>query len=379
MKLYPELCLEILRRTEETEGLPPPRHYEIEGFSGDEVGYNCLKLNEAGLLEVWDARSRDDLWGYYPKYLTSDGHEFLTKAASSNNWTKVTDRIKKSGGPLTLETIRLALSQERNRGTGMKVFISHNSNDEELAKCLVNLLQKSLRLESSDIRCSSVDGYQLEGGVTIDETLKVEVHEAELVIGLITPNSLKSLYVAFELGARWGISKPMIPILAAGVTSEHLEGPLSSISALSCNNEGQVLQLLEDAARHLGTEHEQRTSSYWDDIKRLSELSSVSQVVAERQATDSTTQQLSPEAIQMLTTAAKTSDGAIRVTRLMAGRKIQARGTNFNELGDPKSTAIWTDALNELLSKGLIRDDSDEGTFYEVSGKGFAYAAKLNE
>lgn len=289
MKLYPELCLEILRRTEEAEGLPSLRHFEIEGFSGEEVGYNCLKLKEAGLLEVLDARSRDNLWGYHPKYLTSDGHEFLARAESFNNWTKVTARIKRSGDPLTLETIRLALSQEWNRGNGMKVFISHNSKDEELAKSLVNLLQKSLRLQSSDIRCSSVDGYRLEGGAKIDEALRSEVHEAELVIGLITPNSIKSLYVAFELGARWGISRPMIPLLAAGVTSEDLDGPLASIHALYCDNESQILQLLKDSARYLESELEENTSSYLGDIKRLSESSLASQVDAKRQTTDSTT------------------------------------------------------------------------------------------
>ena len=175
MKLHPELCLEILRRTEEMEGLPPLRHYEIEGFSGDEVGYNCLKLKEAGLLEVQDGRSRDNIWGYCPKYLTSEGHEFLAKAANSNNWARAIDRIKRSGDSLTIQTIKLALSQERNRGVEVKVFISHNSNDEELARSLVNLLQKTLPLESSDIRCSSVDGYRLEGGVTIDEVLRIEV------------------------------------------------------------------------------------------------------------------------------------------------------------------------------------------------------------
>lgn len=80
MKMHPELCREILRRTEETEGLPPMKHYEIEGFSADDVGYNCLMLNRAGLLEVVDARHRDNLWGYYPKHLTPSGHDFLKKS-----------------------------------------------------------------------------------------------------------------------------------------------------------------------------------------------------------------------------------------------------------------------------------------------------------
>ena len=134
----------------------------------------------------------------------------------------------------------------------MKVFISHNSKDEELAKILVNLLQKSMRLSSYDIRCSSVDGYRLIGGVAVDETLRIEVHDAELVIGLITPDSLKSLYVAFELGARWGISKPMIPLLASGATSLHFGGPLAGINALDCNNECQVISTIRKLSTLFG-------------------------------------------------------------------------------------------------------------------------------
>ena len=111
MKMYPELCREILLRTEETEGFPPLKHYEVEGFSADEVGYNSLMLNKARLLEVLDARSRDNLWGYYPKHLTPSGHDFLKRAKDNRMWTKALDHLKANSIPLTLEAIKLALSQ----------------------------------------------------------------------------------------------------------------------------------------------------------------------------------------------------------------------------------------------------------------------------
>ena len=260
----------------------------------------------------------------------------------------------------------------------MRVFISHDSDDVELAKALVNLLQKSLLLASRDIRCSSVDGYRLEGGVSFDEKLRTEVHEAELVIGLITPHSLQSLYVAFELGARWGIAKPMIPILASGATPDHLGGPLSGINALDCNNESQMSQLLEDSARHLGVRLES-ASGYLPEIQMLSKLSSEAQPVEEDSPTVSATHQLSPNATEMLTTVANTSDGTLNVIRLNAGRIIRGHGVQFNELGDPRSTATWTDALNELVNYGYFRDERGDGKLYEVSGKGYDLVAKLEE
>ena len=94
----------------------------------------------------------------------------------------------------------------------MRVFISHSSHDRELAQVLVDLVRNALKdLEETEIRCTSVDGYGLPAGLPADETLRIEVHQAALVIGLITPNSINSVYVLFELGARWGARQTHYP------------------------------------------------------------------------------------------------------------------------------------------------------------------------
>ena len=111
MKMYPELCKEILRRTEQLDGFPSLEHYDIEGYSDDEVGYNCGKLTEEGLLIIVDARSRDNLYGFYPRELTLAGHKFLENAMNDHKWTKALDYVKRNGLTLTLEAIRIALSQ----------------------------------------------------------------------------------------------------------------------------------------------------------------------------------------------------------------------------------------------------------------------------
>ena len=120
-----------------------------------------------------------------------------------------------------------------------------------MAESLIHLLRLALSLPSDDIRCTSVEGFRLPGGASTDDVLRQEVHEAELFIGLITPDSIQSAYVMFELGARWGAAKTLIPVLAAGATSGHLKGPLSGINALNCSIPEQVYQLLDDASRLL--------------------------------------------------------------------------------------------------------------------------------
>jgi hypothetical protein len=128
------------------------------------------------------------------------------------------------------------------------ILISHSGADLDLATALVEFLQVGLM--TNRIRCSSVDGYRLPAGVKTEDHLRSEVNSAEVLIGLITPNSLASHYVMFELGARWGANKFMIPLLA-GVTASDIRGPLSFLNALSAHNDSQLLQLLTDTGKIL--------------------------------------------------------------------------------------------------------------------------------
>lgn len=130
--------------------------------------------------------------------------------------------------------------------TAIRLFVSHSSEDAQLASRLVELLRASLNLPRSVIRCTSVDGYRLPGGADTDEQLRREVHDAEAFIGIVSTASTRSMYVLFELGARWGIPKHLVPLLAPGTPASVLRGPLSGLNALSADNEAQVSQLISE-------------------------------------------------------------------------------------------------------------------------------------
>ena len=135
--------------------------------------------------------------------------------------------------------------------TTIRLFISHSSDDVELARRLVTLFRTALNLSSSAIRCSSVDGYRLPGGVHTDEQLRREVHDAQAFIGIVSSSSVRSLYVLFELGARWGAGRQMIPLLAPGTAISVLGGPLAGLNALDASNPSQLHQLLSELATAL--------------------------------------------------------------------------------------------------------------------------------
>ena len=133
----------------------------------------------------------------------------------------------------------------------IQVFISHNSKDERLAKALLDLIQRALPLTASKIRCTSVPGYKLPGGARTESQLRKEILAAPVFIGLVTEASLSSAYVVSELGARWGANKELILLMAPGILPEVLEGPFSSINALTCDSAADLHALIGQIAKKL--------------------------------------------------------------------------------------------------------------------------------
>jgi hypothetical protein len=135
--------------------------------------------------------------------------------------------------------------------TRVQLFISHSAKDAAFVEPLIVLLRSALTLPATDVRCTSVDGYRLPAGADTNAQLRREVQESAVLLGVISSESISSLYVVFELGARWGTGKTFIPLLAPGSASSLLGGPLAGINALRLDNEAQVHQLLHDVGRHL--------------------------------------------------------------------------------------------------------------------------------
>jgi hypothetical protein len=70
-----------------------------------------------------------------------------------------------------------------------------------------------------------------------------ELAEAEVIIGILTPASLKSGWAMFELGAGWSAKKSVV-LLTAGVDYDFLPGPLKETNAMNAAIRSEVDQLL---------------------------------------------------------------------------------------------------------------------------------------
>jgi hypothetical protein len=114
-----------------------------------------------------------------------------------------------------------------SQGT-VRVFISHSSRDRDLVAPLTEFIRAAAGLAQDEIRCTSLKGYDLYRGRSIEASLKDEITESTVIVGLITPWSISSPWVMNELGAAWILSKCTIPILC-GV--ESAPGPLGGAAA----------------------------------------------------------------------------------------------------------------------------------------------------
>lgn len=138
----------------------------------------------------------------------------------------------------------------------VRLFISHSSDDADLAALIVRLFSQALGLRSQNIRCTSVDGYRLPGGADADEQLRDEALGAECFVGMLSSQSLSSAYVLFELGARWGAKKHLVPLLAPGMKAHALRGPLKGLNALSSDSSSELHQLVQELGAALKVEVE---------------------------------------------------------------------------------------------------------------------------
>ena len=132
----------------------------------------------------------------------------------------------------------------------VKVFVSHSSRDISVIAPLVSLIQIALNLPPAEIRCTSLDGYRLPGGVLTSERLRDEIRETPAFVYVASTASSDSAYVALEMGARWGLGKPFLPLLAPGLSVEVLSAPLREWNALRMDAAG-LQQMVEQLAQSL--------------------------------------------------------------------------------------------------------------------------------
>lgn len=103
MKRDMELCRKILFRIEEDTSGRPISDLKIEGYSAEDINYNCKLLYQEGLVENYTPYFRSQ---YSVGQLTWEGHDFLDKVREETVWNKIKDVVAQKGATLTFEIIK---------------------------------------------------------------------------------------------------------------------------------------------------------------------------------------------------------------------------------------------------------------------------------
>lgn len=264
--------LDHLRRSVDVDSLISPHGFRPRASSHEQtvaIGLRFLDQIKSGS----DILTLAIKMGIRPDGSTRKGQDYLDEAMTCyiNPFLNfLEEELRKRMTPVTNTTAEEKPSiTDQTSKEKLSLFISHSSKDEKLAAVLVELIRGALNLPAQQIRCTSVNGYRLPIGTPTEERLRDEVHQASAFIGLITPSSIESAYVMFELGARWGAKLHLAPLLGAGANSSYLRGPLGSLNALNCEDAAQVHQMINDLCHVLGVQGQNQPAVYQRYVDEL--------------------------------------------------------------------------------------------------------------
>ncbi|MEM1160126.1 MAG: toll/interleukin-1 receptor domain-containing protein [Pseudomonadota bacterium] len=155
---------------------------------------------------------------------------------------------------------------DRRQHGNPRIFISHRHKDEKIVRALAICLRTRFKLQRSDIRCTSVRPYRLPVGEQTGERLREEISTAEVILGILTPDTQESSYVLFELGSAWGQKRWTCPLLARSADQSHIPHPIRDLSPLSLEKPGECWQLMDDLLGFTSLEKTEADQSELNDL-----------------------------------------------------------------------------------------------------------------
>jgi len=193
-------------------------------------------------------------------------------------WSKTTEKqelqrlIQEIGSAINahLETLR----NEASRASYPMIFVSHRHKDQKIAEALADMLTSALDIGQVDIRCTSVQPYRLRFGLNTGDRLREEIKHAKAVLGILSPDTLESSYVMFELGAAWAQNIYTCPLLARGANTADIPSPIHDLAPAQLWVDSDAQQLLDNLEAELNLKRKPGSSpQVTQKINKLVEVS----------------------------------------------------------------------------------------------------------
>jgi hypothetical protein len=174
--------------------------------------------------------------------------------------------------------IRAHLATIEARGASPRIFISHRHKDQAIAAALTETIRAALEVRPTEIRCTSVQPYRLPFGKNTGERLRDEIGRAQVVLGILTPDTSQSSYVMFELGAAWSQQIYTCPLLSKGAEYQHIPGPIFDLAPARLWEASDCHQLLANLEAELGlTRSKDAQGAVSDKITALTKVAAATE------------------------------------------------------------------------------------------------------
>ena len=134
----------------------------------------------------------------------------------------------------------------------MDIFISHITEDSEIAITLKNWIESTL-LGHHKVFVSS-DPQSIPAGTKWLDEITMAITGSKILLILCSPESINRPWINFEAGCGWAKSIPVIPICYEGLIKSQLPQPIAALQALELN-ETFPKQLFIALQKHLKFTH----------------------------------------------------------------------------------------------------------------------------
>ena len=113
-----------------------------------------------------------------------------------------------------------------------QVFISYSHHDEGTARALTRALHK--------VGVEVWTPAQLPAGSDIDEGFRKKLEQADIVVLLITADSVRSPWTAFEFGASVALRKRIVPVVVGDIPLDEIPYDLKHVQMLHVDSKADV-------------------------------------------------------------------------------------------------------------------------------------------
>jgi hypothetical protein len=145
------------------------------------------------------------------------------------------------------------------------LFISHASEDGDLVLKFVDLLDAGVGVPAEQIFCSSVPG-QIPPGRDFKVEIKQRLDQSSLLVPILSEAFNVSRFCMYELGASWGQSKLIMPILVPPTSYQDMAAIIEGTQAVRINDETALSVMRDAILEALGIRG--RSTAVWESRRR---------------------------------------------------------------------------------------------------------------